>query len=52
MNLKHLLNRGLLSKKFHRIIKFNENAWLKPYIDMNTHLRKRRKIILKRILLS
>ena len=25
------------------MIKFNENAWLKPYIDMNTDLRKKTK---------
>ena len=27
----------------HRVINFNENAWLKPYIDMNTDLRKKAK---------
>ena len=25
------------------MIKFNKNAWLKPYIDMNTDLRKKTK---------
>ena len=30
-------------KKVHRIIKFNKNAWLEPYIDMNTDLRKKAK---------
>ena len=34
-NLKQALNHGLVSKKVYRIIKFNKNARLKPYIDMN-----------------
>ena len=42
-NLKQALNHGLVLKKVHRVIKFNLNAWLKPYIDMNTSLRKKAK---------
>ena len=42
-NLKHTLNHVLVLKKLHRIIKFNQNTWLKPYIDMNTDLRKKAK---------
>ena len=39
-SLKQALNHGLKLKKVLRIIKFNQEAWLKPYIDMNTDLRK------------
>ena len=34
------MNHGLKFKKVHRIIEFNQEAWLEPYIDMNTELRK------------
>ena len=39
-SLKQALNHGLKLKRIHRIIEFNEEAWLEPYIDMNTELRK------------
>ena len=39
-SLKQALNHGLKLKKIYRIIKFNQEAWLKPYIGMNTELRK------------
>ena len=42
-NLKPALNHGLLLKNFHRVVKFNQKAWLKPYIDMNTKLRQKEK---------
>ena len=38
-NLKPTLNHGLVLKKVHRVIKFNQYSWFKPYIDMNTNLR-------------
>ena len=43
INLKQTLNHGSVLKKLHRIIKFIQNAWLKPYIDKNTNLRRRKK---------
>ena len=37
--LKEALNHGLIFKKVHKVIKFNQKALLKPYIDTNTKLR-------------
>ena len=42
-SLKQALSHGLKLKKVHRITEFNQEAWLKPYIDMNTELRKKAK---------
>ena len=42
-NLKEPVNHRLILKKVHRVIKFKETAWLKPYIDMNTKLRQKAK---------
>ena len=39
--LKQTLNQGLKLKKVHRIVQFKQKAWLKPYIDVNTELRKK-----------
>ena len=39
-SLKQTLNHGLILKEVHKVIQFNQEAWLKEYIDMNTELRK------------
>ena len=41
--IKQALNHGLILKRVRRTIQFNQTAWLKPYIDMNTKLRKEAK---------
>ena len=41
--LKQALNHGLVLKDVHRVIKFNQEAWLKPYFDMNTKLKTEAK---------
>ena len=41
--LKQALNHGLVLKKVHSVISFRQEAWLKPYIDLNTELRKNEK---------
>ena len=42
-SLKRALNHGLKLKNIYRVIEFNKKEWLKPYIDMNTELRKAAK---------
>ena len=41
--LKQALNPGLILKRVHRVIQFNQKSWLKQYIDMNTKLKKEAK---------
>ena len=42
-SLKQALNHGLLLKKVNRVIQFNQEPWLKEYIDMNTKLKRQSK---------
>ena len=39
-SLKQALIHELVLRKVHWMIKFNQKAWLKPNIDMNTRLKK------------
>ena len=51
-NLRHALNHGLMLKKVHRVINFNQKSSLKLYIDMNTQLRRKGKNDFERFFLS
>ena len=33
-SLKQALNHGLMLQKKHRVVQFNQEAWVKPYIEM------------------
>ena len=48
-NLKQALNHGLVLKKVHRIIKFNEKTWLKHALLRRSSQEKMQKMILKKI---
>ena len=39
-NLQYYLSQELILKKVHKILKFEQSAWMKPYIDFNTQERK------------
>ena len=52
-NLKQALIHVLVLKKVHRVIKFNQKALLKPYINRNIELKKKKqKMILKNTFLN
>ena len=42
------LVQGLILEKVHRVVKFNQKAWLKPCVYMNTVLKKTPKMTLRR----
>lgn len=37
--LDYFLSKGLVITKIHRILRFRQEAWLKPYIEKNSKLR-------------
>ena len=47
-SLKQALDHGLILKNVHKVIQFNQEAWLKQHIDMNTKLRTEAKNYFKK----
>ena len=42
-NLQFYLRQGVRLKKVHRVIEFDQEPWMEPYIRMNTEFRKQAK---------
>ena len=42
-NLKQYLSLAMKLSKIHRVLQFKQEAWLKPYIEFNTQLRREAK---------
>src|SRR6266536_194432 len=42
-NLRQAVDAGLIIKKIHRVLEFNQKPWMRAYIDFNTEKRKEAK---------
>ena len=51
-NLKFLESIGVKIGTVHKVLSFEQSAWLKPYIDFNTQKRKEAKKRIREGLLS
>ena len=40
-NLQLYLSLGMRIKKVHRVLEFEQECWMKPYIEPNTKFRKK-----------
>ena len=47
--LDQALKHGLILKKVHQVIEFDQPAWLKPYIDVNTEHRAKLRMTFRKI---
>lgn len=43
MNLQFYLKQGMHLKKVYRVIEFNQEPWMEPYIRINTEFHKQAK---------
>ena len=42
-NLQFYLNQGMKLKRVHKVLEFDQECWMEPYIMMNTEFRKEAK---------
>ena len=42
-NLQFYLQQGMKLKRVHRVLEFDQESWMEPYIRMNTEFRKKAK---------
>jgi len=44
-NLQFYLKQGMKLKRMHRVLEFEQERWMEPYIRMNTQFRKKAKSV-------